>query len=205
MTDPAVKTVFTCIAVLIFYLALRGIYCAVNKSKFNIRKEILPCIFACYTGALICILITRNMHSHIENVDGVLFLRIVLGNIEARDFNLVPFKTLSTQIGDILSGNLQFSPLLNIAGNFIVFAPLPVFIKLTNKRLKSVFALLISFVCIIAVEFVQYLIGRAADIDDVILNMAGCIIAVIIFDRIMKRIKKEKRFNSVKRADQPIE
>ncbi len=192
MYNPVIKIAFTAIAVLIFYLALRGIYCVVNKSKFNIKKEILPCIFACYIGALICILITRNMHSHIENVEGVLFLRIVLGNIEARDFNLIPFKTLSTQIGDILSGNLQFSPLLNIVGNFIVFAPLPVFIKLVNKRIKSIFALLISFVSIIAVEVIQYLIGRAADIDDVILNMAGCIIAVIIFDQIVKRIKKRK-------------
>ena len=41
---------------------------------------------------------------------------------------------------------------------------------------------MITFLCIVFAETVQYFTGRAADIDDVILNMLGAVIALILFD-----------------------
>ena len=44
-------------------------------------------------------------------------------------------------------------------------------------------------------ETVQYFTGRAADIDDVILNMLGAVIALILFDLILRKLKKNVKSN----------
>lgn len=56
--------------------------------------------------------------------------------------------------------------------------------------------IVLFFVCI---ELVQFIIGlligynyRCVDIDDVILNSLGGIIILLVFERIIKRVKKRK-------------
>lgn len=110
--------------------------------------------------------------------------------------NLEPFKTIQQQLSNLRQGNIQDSPLLNLFVNFIVFVPMPVFIKLSNRKIGSISAVLITFMSIVLVETIQYFIGRAADIDDVILNTAGAIIAVLIFD-IVKKCLSKKRFSNL--------
>lgn len=88
---------------------------------------------------------------------------------------------------------MQFSPLLNLLVNLIIFAPMPIFIKLSNRKIGSIAAVFITFLSIVLVETIQYFTGRAADIDDVILNTVGAIIAVLIFDFIVKKRLFKKR------------
>ncbi len=83
--------------------------------------------------------------------------------------------------------------LLNLLVNLIIFAPMPIFIKLSNRKIGSIAAVFITFLSIVLVETIQYFTGRAADIDDVILNTVGAIITVLIFDFIVKKRLFKKR------------
>lgn len=185
----------------IFYLIFKVLCCVSCGIKFCVKDEILPCFFAFYIGVLIHILITGNMYCTVLNENGALYFNIYLGHVDYRLLNLVPFKTIIQQFGDLLGGNFSFSPVLNLMGNILLFAPMPVFIKLCNQKIGNLFAVVITFLCIVFAETVQYFTGRAADIDDVILNMLGAVIALILFDLILRKLKKNRKSNQ---AEDPI-
>lgn len=186
------KIIGSAVIFMLLYLLFKIICCLVCKSKFRIKEEILHCVFAMYIGALISVLITNNMHCFLESRNGAMYLNIYLGNFSFRLLNLVPFKTIVQQLGDAFNGNFQFSPILNLAANFVLFIPMPVLIRLSNKKIGNLSALLITFVCVVLVEGIQYFTGRTADIDDVILNMLGAVAGLLIY-YIMVKIYDSKR------------
>lgn len=179
--NPVIGIIISAVSLLLFYLVLRIIYCFVNKSKLVLKNEIVPCIFALYVGALISILITRNMRMHLIDESGAIYLKIFLGDITARRFNLIPFKTIVEQISYLLHGSVEYSPLTNLAGNLVLFLPMPILIKLSNKKIKGIFVVLITLVVVIMFETMQYITGRVADIDDVIFNMLGALIGLALY------------------------
>ncbi|WP_262402400.1 VanZ family protein [Actinomadura sp. CNU-125] len=80
--------------------------------------------------------------------------------------------------------------LFQIGGNLALLAPMGVLLPLVAKRLRgplrlAVLTALFSF----AVELVQgaFVIGRAFDIDDVILNVAGVVLAYALLGRRLSR------------------
>lgn len=187
--NPVIGIIFSALCVMLFYLVLRIIYCFVNKSKLLWKKEIVPCIFALYIGALISILITRNMRMHLIDESGAIYLNVFLGDITARKFNLIPFKTIAEQISYLLNGNAEYSPLTNLAGNLVLFLPMPILIKLSNKKIKGIFVILITLIVVVIFETMQYVTGRVADIDDVIFNMLGALIGLAFYCLIAKKFE----------------
>lgn len=190
--NPVIGVVFSAILAMLFYIVLRLLYCLSNKIKPNIKKELLPCVFALYIGALISILITRNMRLHLIDESGSLYLNIFLGNTAEQRLNLIPFKTLVEQITNFLNGNTEYSPMLNLAGNLVLFMPMPILIKISNKKIKGIYVLLITLAVVIAFESMQYLTGRVADIDDVIINMFGAIIGLALY-YVLGYVKTKRR------------
>lgn len=66
--------------------------------------------------------------------------------------------------------------------NIILFVPLGFFIPIVFKRQRKLFkTVLISFSIIFSVEFIQYFIGRSADIVDILANLLGVIIGYVIY------------------------
>lgn len=53
--------------------------------------------------------------------------------------------------------------------------------------------MLITFVCVVLVECIQYFTGRTADIDDVILNMFGAVAGLLIYYIIVKIYNSKRR------------
>ncbi len=90
--------------------------------------------------------------------------------------------------------------LVSVFGNFAMLMPLGVFFHYYIKDYKMRFLGIVLFsVCI---ELVQFIIGlligynyRCVDIDDVILNSLGGIIALFIFEVLLKQVKKRKKPN----------
>ncbi|WP_233617491.1 VanZ family protein [Actinomadura sp. WAC 06369] len=79
---------------------------------------------------------------------------------------------------------------LQLGGNLALLAPIGVLVPLVAKRLRgpvrlAVLTALFSF----AVELVQgaFVVGRAFDIDDVILNVAGVVLAYLLLGRRLSR------------------
>ncbi len=92
-----------------------------------------------------------------------------------RGFNFIPF----AEITRYAVGSKLFA--FNILGNIVAFLPFGLYIAyhIKPKTIFTVFTatLIVSF----SVELIQYNIGRAFDIDDVILNVLGSSIGYLIF------------------------
>ena len=96
--------------------------------------------------------------------------------------NFIPFKEISAYLTNMFRGSFRYS-VVNIFGNLIAFSPMGFFLPVLFKKLRKFIPFIIVTVGIIAaVEALQFLllVGRC-DIDDLMLNSIGAIIAYFIF------------------------
>lgn len=73
-----------------------------------------------------------------------------------------------------------------VGGNLVLCAPLGVLLPVVSARLRGPVRILLTVgVVMLAVEFVQgwFILGRAFDIDDVILNATGALLAYVFVGR----------------------
>lgn len=82
--------------------------------------------------------------------------------------SFVPFRTINSY----LVSTRSFNVMVQLAGNVMLFVPLGFFLAF-GRRLRFGIALAIGLIVALSVETWQLLIGRTADIDDVILNGIG--------------------------------
>lgn len=93
--------------------------------------------------------------------------------------NLIPFKEITRY--NFLSRGFIY----NVIGNIALFMPFGYFISSFLKEAKIHHILLISAIISLTAEIIQYNIGRAFDVDDIILNVLGSLIGFIIYEIIM--------------------
>ena len=148
----------TCIVL----ISIRLTFLLKNKEKFNVGNELMMLTFIVYILCLFQIVTSQD----VSGVHGV---------------NLTIFKELT---------RYQFGSRLfyrNIIGNILMFIPFGFFtsyyLKLDKKRTIFCLTLIVSVV----IELIQLKIGRAFDVDDIILNMLGSIIGYYLY-RLMDRI-----------------
>ena len=101
--------------------------------------------------------------------------------------NIIPFKEMTRYA---IGSKLFF---YNVIGNIVLFIPFGYFISDKLKAKKTTHIILISSIISLTAELIQYKIGRAFDIDDVILNVTGAIIGFIGYfsvQSIKKRLPK---------------
>ena len=113
---------------------------------------------------------------------------------DIRRYNLRPFKTITDFLINSESHGFH-AVFINLAANIITFIPLGFFISFLTKRLaKSIKALLYCVLIILGVETGQFILNVGVfDIDDIILNVIGCIVGLLIHKRI-KRILENTRY-----------
>lgn len=98
----------------------------------------------------------------------------------ASGVNLTPFKEMTRyRVGSTLF-------VYNVIGNIALFIPYGYFISDTIKAKKVHHILIPALITSLTAEIIQYKIGRAFDVDDVILNVAGAIIGLLIYISIQK-------------------
>lgn len=136
-----------------------------NNKKIKLSKEIPNLFFMIYILCLFQIVTSQD----------------VSGN---HGINVTLFRELTRyEVGT----NLFYK---NIVGNIVLFIPFSFFIahifKIKNRWLVYLFTLIIS----LTVEFTQLYIGRAFDVDDILLNVIGGIIGFSIYNLIIKAIFK---------------
>lgn len=111
--------------------------------------------------------------------------------IPAREFNIVPFMSISEDIG---AGRLKLNE--NLLGNILIFIPAGIFISLFRHNKKIIFNLVIILFISFSVEMIQFLTSTGiADIDDLLLNGLGGLVGLFIyqlisFKRPYLRVKK---------------
>lgn len=137
-------------------IAIRLTYLIKNKQRIVFSSEMMMLTFIVYILCLFQIVTSQDVSS----VHGV---------------NVTLFKELTRyQIGTKLFYR-------NIIGNIIMFIPFGFFtsyyLKLNKKRVIFYLTLVVSIV----IELIQLKIGRAFDVDDIILNMVGSLLGYYLY------------------------
>lgn len=129
-------------------IALRLAYLIKNREHFVLSKEIMSLTFIVYILCMFQIVTSQDVSS----VHGV---------------NITLFKELTRyQIGSKLFYR-------NIIGNIIMFIPFGFFTSYYLKLNRKSFIFFLTFIVSLVIEAIQLKIGRAFDVDDIILNMIG--------------------------------
>lgn len=105
-------------------------------------------------------------------------------------FNLVPFKTIVSYINNANTINEAVRAISNVVGNLCLFIPVGFLFPLASKKVYFKRFIIFVFFLILAIEAVQFYVGRSADIDDLILNLSGALcgyLACCIVKKIGKR------------------
>ena len=95
------------------------------------------------------------------------------------NYNLIPFRSMSTQIERIT----QWWALKNLLGNIIPFIPFGFLLPITYKKFSSAISIfVIGLASILLIEIFQFFtkLGNF-DVDDIILNMIGIVCGYVIF------------------------
>ena len=95
-------------------------------------------------------------------------------DLGAWNYNLFPFRTISSYFKNIS----DWYAYINILGNVVCFVPMGFLIPMNFKKHRnSLKAILIFIICIIGIEIFQFvtLLGFF-DVDDILLNMLGCMV-----------------------------
>ena len=97
--------------------------------------------------------------------------------------NLKPFHTIASYLKAFENGNVSMAVVRNnLLGNFLLFMPYPLFISALSKCKNTFGIMFVTILTVVSVEMIQIITGLGSlDVDDMILNVSGALIAYIIF------------------------
>lgn len=95
------------------------------------------------------------------------------------NYNLIPFRTMSTQNEYIT----QWWALKNLLGNIIPFIPFGFLLPVTYKKFSSMIGVFfIGLASILLIEIFQFFTKLGSfDVDDIMLNMIGIVCGYLMF------------------------
>lgn len=90
-------------------------------------------------------------------------------------FNLIPFRTIASYFSESDTFLEVLRAVINIIGNVCLFIPVGFLFPLSSKKVSLKRFIIFVLLLILAIEAVQFYVGRSADIDDLILNLLGAL------------------------------
>lgn len=182
-----------------------------NLSTFydTFYNAILNC-WPMMTLFLVIIVVCRVSHILINNERIVLYNEIY-GFIAIFYFLLLYYLLLSTESGSYGFNITPFKEMTryplgsrlfvyNVLGNIALFIPFGIFVSRYLKAKKITHILFVTIIISLTAELIQYKIGRAFDVDDIILNVVGAIIGFLLYiavDTVRKHLPKFLQNNLV--------
>ncbi len=156
----------------------------INVNRRFIVKSILVCIFLLYTMVVIDFtLINNSFGRNISNI--FLAESSAVKEYLSNKINIIPFATVKLFINAYKNSKLETLVVLeNIVGNLLVFMPFAFFVPMVFKKINTLLKFFgIIAVAVLSIEILQivFLTG-SADIDDLILNVGGAVIAYKILN-----------------------
>lgn len=115
------------------------------------------------------------------------------GSAMSPSYNVIPFNTIRGYLGGSIRVS-QSQVIQNVLGNMIIFIPYGLYLQALLKDKGFGKSLLILLVSSLSVEVIQFAFSiGAADIDDVILNVCGGIIGIVIYKVLMSLLRSERK------------
>ena len=143
----------------------------------KIQRKHIKLAFIVYCIVLFVFVIVKfdGINGMISTIKSGLYNR-EMGNLK---INLVPFFTLSDQLGRIS----QFWVIRNLVGNTLVFAPFGFLLPVLFPKMKSFFQFFaVSVAFVIGKELFQLVTMLGSlDVDDIMLNMLGIIFGFVLY------------------------
>lgn len=169
------------VVVWIFARCLFLLICRIRNKKLIIKREIIINLFAIY---ILCLAGVTLFPIDIEAGQ--------LAMYETPNVNFIPFRSVFGEIKDINLHHFMIKIVLeNIFGNLALLMPLGIFLLILWKKSRNFkLYILIGFLTSLIIEIIQFIesyfritLGRASDIDDIILNTLGIIVVYIVFKK----------------------
>ena len=145
----------TIVMAVIIAVLLRTTDLIVNRKRLVIHKELLSLSFIIY---ILC-----------------LFYVVTFQDVSWSSHNFVPFKEI---LRYELGTGIFYK---NIFGNMLLFVPYGIFIAKYVDLKQPVVVGIIAFITSLSIEVIQFLIGRVFDVDDIILNVLGCLLGYFLY------------------------
>ena len=156
--------------------------------RFKMRKQgkILKIIWWVYIALLLVFVVVKFKGSFYELTDRISTYSMQ-GSI---NYNLIPFRSMSTQIKYIT----QWWALKNLLGNIIPFIPFGFLLPIAYKKFSSTISVFFTgLASILLIEIFQFLTKLGTfDVDDIILNMIGIVCGYLMFLVIKRFCVREK-------------
>lgn len=150
----------TIVMAVIIAVLLRVTDLIVNKKKLVLHNELLSLSFIIY---ILC-----------------LFYVVTFQDVSWSSHNYIPFKEIFRYD---LGSKLFYK---NIFGNLLLFMPYGIFIARYVNLKEPLVLTIIAFITSLSIEVIQFLIGRVFDVDDIILNVVGCILGFSVYSLFRK-------------------
>ena len=140
--------------------------------KTSLRKKIFSCLFVCYITGFICLTIGLDLMN-------IIWYKIIYQMNSGHSINWFngSFDLVLDFINNISSESI---------GNFLMFLPFGFLYPLSKDNTTYKKTIIMGFITVILIEISQPILGRAFDINDIILNALGIIISTTIFFVIKK-------------------
>lgn len=145
------------------YIQIRILYLIKYKIKIDIVNEITNFLFLGYSIFLFYVVTLPEINYNIINIK--LF----------KEINRYPI------------GSKLF--IKNIVGNIILFIPYGLYLSYHLKISKSYIIAFLGLSFSFLIEVIQIKIGRVFDVDDILLNVLGCLIGFYIFKLLFEKKK----------------
>ena len=105
--------------------------------------------------------------------------------------NLVPIKTIWAYFSNATTSFERVRAVINIIGNVCLFIPIGFLFPIVSKKVSLKRFSIFILILILAIEVVQFYVGRSADVDDMILNSCGALLGYMIFNLITILFRKK--------------
>lgn len=172
--------IYYILAALPIYIIIRYLMVKKKKITTTLVKETILGLFVLYLVGLLSQTLIPMWNAGINN--GQFYFDIYI--YKPAPINIIPFHTLYQYLytNNTAVDGWKTAGTLNIWANLLLFSPLGVFLPLLFKKRSSLLHVLgIGLIISFGIEFIQFFIGRRADIDDIILNLIGIFIGFITY------------------------
>lgn len=168
------------------YIVIRFLLMRCHNEKCIIKKEVIFALFAVYIIALASQTIVPRFEFTNEGLEFW---------INNKDPNIVPFKTITQYLRDVNNDVdcWQSYRLLYLSVHILLFVPFgilfPLIMKINSKKISFYSLINACLLFSVIIEIIQFLIGRVADIDDIIFNTISSAIGYLLYKMVISKNK----------------
>lgn len=179
---------------MVFWFGITFLILYLPKRKgISEKRELYKILLLAYITAICSLTLFPVIDFGIDSETCRPYIDFIFRSKEMRGLNLVPFRTIVSQLianNPLLGAEERLAVgALNLACNLLLYIPVGFLLPLITKEHKAL-ATILAVVLLLSgtIEILQYFVGRSADVDDVMLHMVGATVGYWIWEYKAKQL-----------------